>query len=111
MPIGLVRPVCCSGKCAQRDGHWCLQAGRLARDLIPYAFVGRHETFQRDFGDLLERLGAPPEVVATAAEVHGRSFRVPLAISYDKELADVVYPMYREDLEAYEYDRESWRCL
>jgi sulfotransferase famil protein len=93
------------------DGHWCLQVGRLTRDLIPYDYVGRYETFQRDLRALLERLGAPPEVVATAEEVHGQSFRAPLAVSYDKELADVVYAMYREDFEAFAYDRDSWRYL
>ena len=34
--------------------------------------------------------------------------RLPLAIAYDKALADYVYGIYRDDFEAFGYDRDSW---
>ena len=90
------------------DNHWCVQAGKLKLDLIRYDFIGRFETFQRDFKALLTRLNAPPEVVASAEKVHGETARICLPAAYDRELADVVYELYREDFETFGYERDSW---
>ncbi len=76
--------------------------------MISYDFIGRFETFQRDFQALLGRLGAPPEVVASASKVHGQTVKICLASAYDRELADTVYGIYRADFEAFGYEHDSW---
>ena len=90
------------------DNHWCVQMRKLTTEMISYDYIGRFETFQRDLQNLLERLGAPPEVLAFAAKVHGQSVKVCLAAAYDRELADTVYKIYRDDFQVFGYDRESW---
>ena len=90
------------------DGHWCVQTRRLVPEMIAYDFIGRYETYQRDFKNLLEQLGAPRETVAAAEKVHGQSTRICLPAAYDRELADTVYDIYRDDFEAFGYDRDSW---
>lgn len=90
------------------DGHWCPQVRRLAIEKISYDFIGRFETFQRDFKALLVRLGAPAEVVASAEKVHGQTAKICLSAVYDRELADIVYAIYKDDFEAFDYDHDSW---
>jgi len=80
----------------------------MTTGLISYDFVGRFETFQADFKALLERLGAPPEIVASAEKVHGQTAKICLPAAYDRELADTVYAIYRDDFEAFAYERDSW---
>ena len=93
------------------DGHWCVQSQKLVRDLISYDYIGRFETFQQDFKMLLQRLGAPPDVVASASKVHGQSVKIRLPSAYDQELADTVYEIYRADFDAFGYERDSWMFL
>lgn len=90
------------------DGHWCLQTGRLAREIIPYDFIGRFETFQDDIGKVLGRFDARPDVIASAQTVRGQTARTHLPIAYDNALADEVYAFYEEDFEAFGYSRDSW---
>lgn len=90
------------------DGHWCVQVEKLITEMISYDFIGRFETFQRDFKALLEQLGAPPEIVASAEKVHGQTAKICLPAAYDRELADTVYEIYKDDFEAFGYERESW---
>ena len=81
---------------------------KLITEMISYDFIGRFETFQRDFKALLEQLGAPPEIVASAEKVHGQTAKICLPAAYDRELADTVYEIYKDDFEAFGYERESW---
>ncbi len=81
---------------------------KLATEMITYDFIGRFETFQRGFKALLERLGAPPEIGASAEKVHGQTAKICLPAAYDRELADTVYGIYKDDFEAFGYDRDSW---
>jgi len=95
------------------DGHWCVQSGRLMPDMIPYDFIGRFETFARDFRAVLERLAAPApappaEVLASATKRRGGTPKICHAAAYDKELAGAVYEIYKEDFETFGYDRDSW---
>ena len=90
------------------DPHWCVQTKRLAREIMSFGFIGRYEMYQRDFRAILERLGAPPGIVASAEKVHGQSTKICLPAAYDRDLADRVYGIYREDFEAFGYDRDSW---
>ena len=93
------------------DGHWCVQSRRMTTEIISYDYIGRFETFQRDFKAILERLGAPPEIVASAEKEHGQTAKICLPTAYDRDLADTVYHMYKEDFEAFGYDRDSWMFM
>ena len=90
------------------DGHWCVQTRMLATKMISYDFIGRFETFQDDFKALLGRLGAPPEIVASAEKVHGQTAKIYLPAAYDRQLANNVYGVYKDDFEVFGYDRDSW---
>lgn len=57
----------------------------------------------------MDRLGADRDILGLGAVRHGESYRVPLAVAYDNELAGSVYDFYETDFERFGYDRESWR--
>lgn len=78
------------------------------QDLINYDFIGRFENFADDFKAILRRLGAPEETVALASERRNATVQVPLTTAYSRELAALVYNMYRDDFEAFDYGRASW---
>lgn len=90
------------------DGHWERQTIVGRHDLIPYDFVGRFESFGNDLGTVLGRLAAPASVRALAEEVTNPSSDIPMAAAYDSELAAIVYDYYRDDFDAFGYERESW---
>jgi hypothetical protein len=92
----------------RHDGHLNVQTNILMLDLVQYDFVGRFESFAADFGDVLKRLNAPPEIHSVAAEVRNPTVKVHLAVAYDRELADRVYKMYEPDFTGFGYDRDSW---
>jgi hypothetical protein len=85
----------------QRDGHWKSQLGTMHPEAIHYDFIGRVETFARDFTKVLQRFAALSERVNTTAQVS-------LAAAYHKRLADLVYEIYQADFEAFDYARDSW---
>ncbi len=92
------------------DGHFNAQSRILRRDLIDYDFIGRFENFAVDCRAVLRRLGAREETVALVSERRNVSAHVPLDVAYSRELAALTYDLYRDDFEAFEYDRDSWLC-
>ena len=93
----------------RHDGHFNAQARVLIPHLIAYDYIGRVETYQKDFAEVLRRLNAPPEIVATAAQPKNETSKVyPPAIAYDDELANLVLELYEADFEAFGYDRDYW---
>jgi hypothetical protein len=90
------------------DNHWCVQVDNLMMDMISYDFIGRFERFGEDFRTVLHRLDAPAEVLETASHVRGETTRVRLAAAFDREIADTVYEIYKQDFETFGYDRDSW---
>ena len=90
------------------DGHWERQSVIGLHDVIPYDVVGRFESFHDDFDAILERLDAPADVRALAAEVTNPTIDAPVAAPYDDEIAALVYDYYRVDFDAFGYDRDSW---
>ncbi|MEY2418351.1 MAG: hypothetical protein QOG90_1031 [Actinomycetota bacterium] len=90
------------------DAHWLSQTDVLATDRIRYDVIGRFENFVDDFRAILDRLGAPADVIALATEVTNPTDELPMAAAYDSELAALVYDYYRADFEAFGYERDSW---
>lgn len=90
------------------DGHWNLQTRVLVQDLIAYDVIGRFETFVDDLTGILRSLHAPERVLALASEVTNATTQLPLAVAYDRRLADLVYRYYLPDFEAFGYDSDSW---
>ena len=91
-----------------RDAHWRSQSRLLMPDVIDYDFVGRVEEFQAHFTQVLRRLNASDDLVATISERVNPTVQIYHAAAYDRELADRVYEMYRGDFETFGYDRDSW---
>ncbi len=90
------------------DGHFNIQNRILAPHLIPYDFVGRFESFQADFSQVLKRLVAPPEILATVSEVKNATYMLHPAIAYDSALARMTCEIYESDFQSFGYDRDSW---
>jgi hypothetical protein len=90
------------------DGHWARQTQLLATDEITYDVTCRFERFVFDFAGILNRLGAPADVMAIGAEVTNPTSDLPGAAAYDTELAGIVYDYYRADFDAFGYERDSW---
>lgn len=91
-----------------RDFHWRSQTGIVMPQVIEYDFVGRLESFHEDFGQVLHRLGASPEITSTIKERVNPTVAIYHAAAYDHQLANRVYDMYRDDFENFGYDPESW---
>jgi hypothetical protein len=92
----------------RHDGHFNIQTRILMPHVIPYDFVGRFETLQRDLEHVLKRVGAPPEIVATAYDVINPTYKLHPAIAYDRVLADTVFDLFKPDFDTFDYDRDSW---
>ncbi len=93
---------------SDRDGHWRSQTGILHLERIQYDFVGRMESFTHDFTRILRRFDASAELIASLPQAVNTTQSLPLAIAYDKQLADYVYGIFKDDFEAFEYHRDSW---
>lgn len=91
-----------------RDGHWKSQTGILHTERIQYDFVGRMESFTHDFTGVLRQFDASAELIASVPQIVNASQTIPLAVAYDKKLADYVYGIFKDDFEAFDYDRDSW---
>ena len=92
----------------ERDGHWKSQTGSLHMEAIQYDFVGRMESFSHDFTKVLQQFSAPVELIATVPQIVNATKELPLAIAYDKKLADYVYGVFEDDFDGFDYDRDSW---
>jgi hypothetical protein len=92
----------------QADGHWERQTVVGLHDVIDYDVIARFENFAAEFRAILQRLGAPADVVALADEVTNPTEPMPLTAAYDSDLAAIVYTYYREDFERFGYERDSW---
>lgn len=90
------------------DGHFNAQSRILKQDMIKYDFIGRFENFADDFRAILRRLSAPQETFALVSERRNATVHVPLATAYSRNLAALTYDMYRDDFEAFGYDKDSW---
>ncbi|HUF10568.1 MAG TPA: sulfotransferase family 2 domain-containing protein, partial [Rhodothermales bacterium] len=92
-----------------RDSHWHSQARLLMLDVIDYRFIGRVEKFPEDFKKVLSRLGLPEgSMILDPSEVVNPTARIYHAAVFDRKLADQVYRAFKEDFEAFGYDRDSW---
>ncbi|MGH6957775.1 MAG: hypothetical protein ACREEW_14010 [Caulobacteraceae bacterium] len=85
--------------------------GYVSCPRIPYDFLGRVESFERDLGVLLRSLGAPDELHGELDVVVGASARSPALKAYNAALARAVYETYEADFETLGYARDSWRDL
>lgn len=91
-----------------RDGHFNLQSNILMQDVIPYDSIKWYWYYVEEFRKVLERLGAPPEVRDRVAVRYNVTLPIHHPVAYDRELADMVYEHYREDFDAFGFDRDSW---
>ena len=90
------------------DGHLAAQSAVIQSDCIDYDLIGRFETFQDDFTQILRRLAAPAQVIGQVTKIINATAYSPLAAAYRRELADKVHRLYQDDFEAWGYQRDSW---
>lgn len=91
-----------------RDGHFNSQSNILMPDVIHYDLIKWYWFYVEEFRKVLERFGAPPEVVARVAVRYNVTLPIHHPVAYDRELADSVYELYREDFDRFGFDRHSW---
>jgi hypothetical protein len=92
----------------RRDGHFNLQSRILAMGVIKYYQVGRFESFKEDFTQMLNMLDAPKRITNTVTKVKNKSNNTQLSLIYNKELAESVYILYKNDFQFFDYAEDSW---
>ncbi len=86
------------------DPHWRPQTANLHHDRIPYTFLGRFETYPRDFARIFEVLAIPEDRRPPVRHLNPTSREgQSLADLYTSEIQDLVYERYRDDFVAYGY--------
>lgn len=89
------------------DIHWRPQTAQLRPDVLDYDFIGRVERFSADASRLLSQLGAPAFMFDLVQGRANASSGGP--VPWDADLAARVYRVFRDDFDAFGYDRDSWR--
>jgi hypothetical protein len=87
------------------DPHWRRQVDHLFFEALSYSHVGKVEDMGATMDRFQQHLGLAEPLMAGKKNV---SAPVGLA-TYNQDLADKVYSLYRADFERLGYDRESWR--
>jgi hypothetical protein len=89
------------------DHHWSPQTDYLVLPMEKYDFVARLETIDRDFSLLAERLTGSPGDHRMVSEdaTHQTKASSRRAEFYTSKLYDLVYDLYRNDFEAFGYER------
>jgi hypothetical protein len=91
-----------------RDYHWRSQFNITLCDAIDYSYIGRFENFEEDFTELLRKFDAPEELITAVPERLNKTPPLPHPAVYDRDIAKLVYEMYREDFAVFDYVRDSW---
>lgn len=91
-----------------RDGHLNLQSNILAHELIQYDSVKWFFYFVDEFRRILGERGAPQDEIDRVSVRNNATLPVHHPLAYDKELADIVYDLYRDDFDRYGFERNSW---
>jgi hypothetical protein len=89
------------------DPHWRRQVDHLFLEALNFSHVGKVENMAASLALLQQHLGLPEPLSAGRNNV---SAPVSLA-TYNQDLADKVYALYRQDFEQLDYDRNSWRDI
>jgi len=87
------------------DPHWRRQVDHLFLNALSFSHVGKVEDMAASMTRLQQHLGLAEALMGGKKNV---SAPVGLA-TYDQDLADKVYSIYREDFERLGYGRDSWR--
>ena len=87
------------------DAHWHHQAGLLAMPGIELNFVGKVETFNRDFVRVLDHAQANDALRADAVKAANASGNSDWRSYYTTELANRVYKAYESDFDLFQYPR------
>lgn len=90
---------------ARHDMHLQLQHDILNMPGIALGLIGKVETFDADFGPVLDFLDASDEVRREAAVAINKSHHDDWPVYYTRELADRIYRAYERDFDAFGYTR------
>jgi hypothetical protein len=84
------------------DPHWDLQARRVSLPGIELDLIGRVESFEKDFANVL-RHAEQPQIKLRRLNKSGASA---WASHYTEELATTVYRLYERDFDTFYYPRQ-----
>jgi len=87
------------------DAHWQLQGDILDLPGIGFDFIGKVESFSRDFARVLEHVGADHAMKAAINAHFNKSWRQPWRDYYTGALADRAYRAYERDFDRLSYAR------
>jgi len=87
------------------DGHWRPQSDLLDLPGVSFDFIGRLETFGRDFARVIAHAGADPTLVASANGHLNKSRHHAWRDYYTGALADQVYRTFERDFDRLQYSR------
>jgi hypothetical protein len=90
---------------AEMDAHWRTQYHQTFHPNMPYAFVGRFESFEADFRQVCARIGVDFDEYYVAERSHATGAAARLAAHYTPELRARVARKYALDFETFNYVR------
>jgi len=94
------------GDMSALDPHWRRQVDHIFLKAFSFSQIGKVEKLAATLARFQQHLGLP-EPLPTGR----KNVSVPVGLAtYDRDLADKVYSLYREDFERLGYDQNSWRA-
>jgi hypothetical protein len=92
---------------ARANSHWHVQRDLVELPQIPLDLIGKVESFDRDFRQVFDHVGADDAFRAKVARPVNKSARASTSWSYyyDADLARRVYRAYECDFDRFEYSR------
>jgi len=88
------------------DQHYRRQVDHVFFEAMNFSHVGKVENMAASLARLQQHLGLPESFTAS-----GKNVSAPVGLAtYDQNLADRVYELYRPDFQRLGYDRDSWRA-
>jgi len=91
---------------SEMQDHWFIQWYHLGEGRLPFDIIGRFETFPRDFGEILERIGIDVTTYYAQEVRNVTNAGRLLEQYYDKRLAELVRRIYAVDFEHFGYPRD-----
>ena len=88
------------------DKHWAPQHCLLLLGFIKYDFVGKIENFNEDFGFVLRKINAKPEIIEQISAKINQTPKTQLSDYYTDDLKNKVYKIYKKDFELFGYEKE-----
>lgn len=88
------------------DNHWRPQNRQLFMPFLRYDLIGRFESFERDFANILNRIVPNSNMVTISERSYATRSSHVISRYYDSEAIELVRSIYEEDFSIFGYDRQ-----